>query len=106
MALRAFERPDLTDLVELIETMDNDMNTLRGHVQHAKEMTAEYEEFPTLANHVCMELARENVLHLLKDTAEKLSSFYSVRLTPVEKRLFPFSVFRMTFEEMIYHNGD
>lgn len=82
------------------------MASFTTHVAHAKEMMDEYTEFPTMSNHICMELARDNVLNYLKKMAEELAEFYAVRLTPIEKRLFPFSVFRMTFEEAIFHKAN
>ena len=55
-------------------------------------MTDEYNDFPTTANHVVMELARRNVVVAAERLSEKLTSMYE-ELSASSKRVLPFSDF-------------
>ena len=96
----------LQNLVELYDKMDKRLAFFKKHVRFAKEMTEEYQEFPSMANLVCMELAQSNVLNILDDMVQDIFGFYEQRLTTLEKRMLPAKHMTQTFVEAITNQGD
>ena len=96
----------LKNLVELYDKMDKRLAFFKKHVRFAKEMTEEYQDFPSMSNLVCMELAQSNVLNILDDMVQDLFGFYEQRLTNLEKRILPVKHMTQTFVEEITNQGE
>lgn len=96
----------LQNLVELYDKMDKRLAFFKKHVRFAKDMTEEYQEFPSMSNQVCMEMAQSNVLNILDEMVQEIFGFYEHKLTTLEKRMLPPKHMTQTFVEAITNQGD
>lgn len=96
----------LQHLVELYDKMDKRLAFFKKHVRFAKEMTEEYQDFPSTSNLVCMELAQSNVLNILDEMVQDIFGFYEQRLTTLEKRMLPPKHMTKMFVEAITNQGE
>lgn len=59
-------------------------------VRHGKEMTDEYNDFPTEANRLIMEMARGNVVLAADKFSERIADMWQ-SLSTSSKRVLPFA---------------
>lgn len=79
-------------ITDLLVRMDELLMGLKPIIEHGKEATDEYNDYPTDSNRVVMEMARQNVLHCAFGVAELLSNDYE-KLTRRTKDSFTFGQF-------------
>ena len=88
------------DLIDLFWSIEKSIQMFIPIVMHGKEMTDEYNDFPTTSNRVVMELARRNVVVAAEKLSEKLTSIYE-ELSTSSKRVLPFAEFAEIVQERL-----
>ena len=63
-------------ITDLLVRMEELLTQLKPIIEHGKEATDEYNDYPSDNNRVVMEMARQNVLHCVFGVAEILSDEY------------------------------
>lgn len=79
-------------ITNLLAKMDELLMQLKPIIEHGKEATDEYNDYPSDSNRVVMEMARQNVLHCVFGVAEILSDEYD-KLSRRTKDYFTFGQF-------------
>ena len=79
-------------IANLLVRMDDLLMKLKPIIEHGKEATDEYNDYPSDTNRVVMEMARQNVLHCSFGVAEILSDEYD-KLSRRTKDYFTFEQF-------------
>lgn len=100
---RSYDPNDMLDIAGLVSDMDASLDKVEEAIRHARDMTLEAREFPSVANDICAQLAQENVIHMLTNVSQLLSESYELVLSDPAKKLFPFEVFKGLFEERLFH---
>ena len=87
-------------IAQLIVESDQLLELFKPVVVHGKEMTDEYNEYPSEKNRVVMELARQNVLHAAFGLAEMLTDKYN-QLPHRAQEVFTFREFSHIVQDRI-----
>lgn len=89
---RSYNDATKKGITDLLVRMDELLTHLKPIIEHGKEATDEYNDYPSDNNRVVMEMARQNVLHCSFGVAEILNDEYD-KLPRRTKDSFPFDQF-------------